>query len=137
MKLPTRGFFVNPDGQVIWSWEHNDPTTEFDSMPPFIEDIEGNVKVLAHPLGRVIDLDEMGLQRGDLRELMRGLHEVRVRKQIGGSWQITRVITHPETQEEVEIDHPIMDILNVRRAQIGKPLLKKLGAPFMRREKKA
>lgn len=141
MKLPSRGFLANPDGQIIWAWEHNDPTTEFDAVPPFVMTMDGEVSTLASPLATVIDLDEEGLEPADLAPLLADLHNTRFRKDPDGSLRLTKTVVLPPEKVEpplpgeeepppkptviVEVDHPVLDILNIRRGQRGKPPLKK------------
>jgi hypothetical protein len=127
MKLPKRGLLAHEDGQIVWAWEHNDPETDFDALPPFVSSLDGeDMQSLATPGSVVIDLEEIGLGRGDIHLLHNTLNESRLRKRGDGSWALTHVIGGDNADDaSIEVDHPLIDTINARRARRGQPLLKK------------
>jgi hypothetical protein len=130
MKLPKRGLMAHEDGQIVWAWEHNDPDRDFDVLPPFVSTLDGeDMQSLATPGSTVIDLEDVGLGRGDIHLLHTTLNASRLRKRADGSWALTHVIAgETEKDEPLEVDHPLIDTINARRARRGQPLLKK-GVP--------
>lgn len=109
----------------MWAWEHNDPTTEFHSLPPFVVDMQGNASVLAQPESKVVDLDGEGLLPGDVHELVRDLGSARLKRRVNGSLRIVKILGQNTDGQSVEVDHPIVDVINLRRAKAGKPPLEK------------
>jgi hypothetical protein len=128
MKLPKRGLLVNPGGELLWVWEHNDPTTEFNSLPPPTITMEGDTPVASSQVDAgavVIDLEVEGLEPGDMAELHREHRATRIRRRPDGSIRITRVIGLDAHGNEVEVEHPVVDMINLRRMNAGRPPLKK------------
>ena len=127
MKLPKRGLLVDDKGQATWAWEHNDPDTDFDALPPFVSTLDGeDTQSVATPGSIVIDLEDVGLKPGDMHLIHNTLQMTRVRKRRDGSWRITQVIPGDMPDDpSMEIDHPLIDVLNVRRERRGQPPLKK------------
>ena len=121
MKLPNRGFLVNPDGEIIWAWEQNDPTREFESYPPSYLSFDGQLTWRSNAASSVVDLDEEDLSSGDLADLHSNLHEARFRKRPDGSFRLTKIIGTDSEGNLVEVDHPIIDIINLKREKAGKP----------------
>ena len=118
MKLPKRGFLVDTDGSILWAWEHNDPTTEFNSMPPIIETSDGRVITKSTPGAVCVDC-EAEFEQGDIPKLYQRLDSVRVRKQPNGSWKIfERVFAEGPTGGPVivEIPHHVEAIRAARAA---------------------
>ena len=116
MELPTRGFLVNPDDTIVWAWEHNDPTTDFTSLPPFVTTMDGETHSVADPGAVVVDLEAEGLEPRDLNLLLRDLSAARCRRQPNGTLCIRQVLPTGN-----EIDHPIMAVIAARRQQRSNP----------------
>lgn len=125
MKLPKRGLLMNPDGSLIWVWEHNDPNTDFNSLPPIILTMDGEAYTNVEAGATVIDLEAEGLQPGDMAELHQDHSATRIRKRADGSIHIVKILGQDKQGNDVEVDHPVVDIINLRRQNAGRPPLKK------------
>jgi hypothetical protein len=121
MKLPTRGFFVNDEGAVVWAWEHNDPTREFDVIAPVLMDADGNARMSVHPQGTVVDLEHEDLRPQEIAPFMHDIANARFRKGPDGRYRILMV--HQTPAGPVEDIHPVVHVLNARRKVQGRALL--------------
>lgn len=122
MKLPTRGCLYNTEGHILWAWEHNDPTTEFEALPPVMTDpATGTQASIAQPDHAVMDLEAI-TEREDVPTLYQDMAAVRVERTTAGSYCFKQVITN-STGASVRIDHPIMQRINARRMLNNQPAL--------------
>src|SRR4051812_40064019 len=112
MKLPRKGCMVRANGEIYWPFEHNDPHSEFDAMPPFMIDTDGNMRSLAQPTDMVLNLEEAGLETGDMALLVHDIHKARYRKHRDGKWKFTTAVD----ADGPEIEHPFEGRLKARKA---------------------
>lgn len=126
MKLPRHGLLVRADGTVVWAWAHNDPNTDFDALPPMKISLDGSaVAFVADPADSVLDLEAEELEPEVMIELVHDRQKMRMRKRSDGSLRLTRIIGQDAQGADVEVDHPIVDIINLQRDKKGKARLKK------------
>ena len=113
MKLPLRGCLVNPDGTIAWAWEHNDPTRDFESLPPLIVDFATGVnRFVADPAAVVLSLEAV-TKAGDMQALYHDMNEARARIGPTGKWQLTKIIRTPGKADR-EIPHPLESLINAQ-----------------------
>ena len=120
MILPRRGLLYDASGRIIWAWEHNDPTSEFDSLPPMRTDSAGRVTSMAPPDAVVLDLEAV-LRQGDIDALYKDMHACRIRRTRQGTITFKKIIG--SGADAIEIDHPLQTILDARRPQLPGPPL--------------
>ncbi len=118
MKLPKRGVACRSDGTVYWAWEQQTPG-DFDSMPPFVTNLDGTSQPKSASDDTIIDLDDCGLSAFDMTDLFGSLKDTRIRQQPDKSYVMTKVM-----DDGTEVDHPFLSILNFRRARRGLQPLK-------------
>lgn len=117
---------MSPAGELLWVWEHNDPTTDFNALPPPMITMGGEASYAHIDAGStVIDLEGEGLEPGDMAELHQNHRATRIRRRADGSLRITKIIGQDDDGSDVETDHPTVDIINLRRKKAGRPPLKK------------
>lgn len=117
MKLPRRGVLVQADGKILWAWNHANPDTEFDSLPPRMEMADGSVIIRATPDAVVIDC-EAEFTPDDIPLLYRNMEDVRVRKGAQLKWEFFQQISALDAQGNivvVEVPHPIEAIRAARK----------------------
>lgn len=118
MKLPRKGLLVDPmSGSILWAWEHNDPTREFDSLPPIISRSDGIPGPVATPDAVVIDC-EMEFDIGDIPSLYQNLANVRAWKNPQQRWEFFLLIKGQDAQGNditLEVPHPIEAIREARK----------------------
>ncbi len=122
MKLPRRGCLFDDQGRIVWAWEHNDPTTDFEVLPPTMINFQTGEEVsIATPVMKVLDLEEVA-QQEDVPSLYREMHTVRVERTDAGSYCFKQRITN-SAGDEATVDHPLMARINARRRLNNLPTL--------------
>ena len=101
MKLPTQGFLIDATtGKIKWAWDHADPMTEFNTIPPIITDMQGNTRFIAAPTDIVVDATSI-VAPGHMPELYhKYLRDTSFVRNPDGSWKIVLRINGQE------IPHP-------------------------------
>lgn len=116
MKLPRRGMLIDSQGNIAWSWEHNDPTTDFDMPPPHVQRLDGT---MGPPTPDMIILDcDAELEPGDMDLIHANRLETFARKQ-NGVWGFSLRVAVTDAENKkiiVEIPHPIEAVRAARKA---------------------
>jgi hypothetical protein len=135
MLLPKRGVLTDAQGTVLWAWENNDPTREFDLLPPLTTNAAGETISVAPPDAIIVDVDE-ALEPEELPQVYGDMADkgLRVRR-VDGTWRFFKVIREylvPSEEVhrlrdarqdvpalEAEVPHPIEAIRAARRALVA------------------
>ena len=116
MQLPRRGLILDADGKIQWVWEHNDPTREFNSLPPSVVRLDGTIGP-PPPDAVILDCDAE-FEAGDMELVHRSFADVRVKKNVANQWEFFLLVQAKDAQGKdiiVEVPHPIEAIRAARK----------------------